>query len=525
MPFRPDQFSAGLASVAYVSLCTLHLCQSVSAPNRGVFAAVNSAMKMSRLLLNRPGRVWIATILVAVVFVPVAKASDLTRDLQALAEVLEVPEPSEVNAALLRQAQNLRQGDFVRSLYKQRQGVAIWTDPAMILSLRAALESSTADGLLVDELRPRGFHDPLSPDARLSVAQREILLTDTLVALGDRLANGRADPRGLAPRDDDPIAWRHAEPQVMGALSQRLDQGDIAGLVADMRPDTDLYLRLRSALATELERARDPALIDTLRVNIERARWFARAVGDVDRIEVNIPAYTSTLYLDDEPVWQERVIVGKPDRRTPVFVSLMDHVVLDPTWTVPRSIIEDRLYEQAISDPLGFSNRGFQLRDVEGRWYDPVDIEWERYRAESLPYDVVQMPGSNNALGRVKFMFDNPYSVYLHDTPSRGLFDREERALSHGCVRVEDPDALARIILSRRADLDAQAIAELYADADNIPIDLTAPLPVALLYWTIDVDEQGNYVYFDDIYSRDAEVLKALNEVPRQRPVRSAMLP
>lgn len=491
----------------------------------GVFAAMDLAMKTSSVLPERAPCLWVVAVLICLVLLPTAQASDLNRDLKALTAVLQPLEPSVVNAALQQQDGALRHTEFVRKLYEQREWRAIWVDAASIVSLRAALNVSTADGLLVDELRPPGPHDPFSPEALLSAVEREILLTDTLVALGDRLRNGRADPRGLAPRDEDFVAWRDVEPQVMVALSRQLDQRDIAGVVASMRPNTALYARLRKALASEREANTDPALIDTLRVNIERARWIARAVGDVDRIEVNIPAYTSTLYLDGENVWQERVIVGKPDRRTPVFVSLMDHVVLDPTWTVPRSIIKDRLLDQASADPAGFSNQGFQLRDVQGAWHDPTDIDWSRYSADSLPYDMVQMPGSNNALGRVKFMFANPYAVYLHDTPSRGLFDRDKRALSHGCVRVDDPDGLTRLILSRRGELDQQAIAELYADGDNIPVDLTAPLPVALLYWTVDIDEDGNYVHFDDIYGRDAEVLKALNEVPQHRSWTTATLP
>lgn len=453
-----------------------------------------------------------AAILSCTLVVPPAAASTVKLDIHALAQVLEPLAPGEVTAALDQGGKFLRREEYVRRLYERRAGRAIWNDAASIVTLRAAVSTSVNDGLRKGELDYPKIGNPFDPEAALDAAEREILLTDTLVALGDRLTNGRADPRGLAPAAGIPLAWRDVEPLVLENLSRQLDEGDLVGVIESMRPTSGFYTRLRSALTKELNGGKDAALIATLRVNLERARWFARLIADEDRVVVNIPAFTAALYLDGVRVWQERTIVGKQDRRTPVFVSAMKDVVLDPTWTVPRSIIEDRLFDEASGDPAGFAAQGFQLRDNRGVWHYPTDIEWSRYTADSLPFDMVQMPGSSNALGQVKFLFDNPYAVYLHDTPSRHLFEQDNRALSHGCVRVQHPDELARLILSNRGGLDQQAIASLHDDGDNVPVTLYEPLMVALLYWTVDVDENGNIVHYDDIYDRDEVILKALND-------------
>lgn len=400
---------------------------------------------------------------------------------------------------------------FLIALYERRAWRPIWTDEDAIVALRDAIDASPYDGLVAGELARLPAEDPFSPAANLSSAEREVLLTDRLLALGDRLVNGRADPRGLGVDEGVAIAWRDAEHASLDLADDFLEAGDIPGLLAAMRPTTALYQRLRTVLRRELANLHpDPKAIDALRINLERARWFDRALGDRDRVIVNIPAFSLELWLDDERVWSTRVVVGKAHRRTPVFVSEMRDVVLDPTWTVPRSLIEETLFDEARTDPQGFAQRGFRLRDQFGSWHSPTDIDWAAYHAAHFPFDVVQMPGTHNALGNVKFMFDNPYAVYLHDTPARGLFDEASRAFSHGCVRVEHPEELARRILEEGGGLDAEGIASLRAESDNIAIDLLEPLMVGLLYWTVDVDADGRLVHFEDIYGRDALILQGI---------------
>lgn len=429
------------------------------------------------------------------------------------------PAPQAIADASRQHEASLHAPGFLQALYEARDWAPIWTDRQATDDLLRALSASESDGLLAGELRRQGPEDPFDKYASLTPAERELLLSDTLIALGDRLVNGRADPRGLALQDGRPRDWVNPESASLRVAVDYLDAGDVRGLVEAMRPSSDLYRRLRLALMRELAGTRDARNVSDLRVNLERARWFERALGDRDRVVVNIPAFSLDLHINGEAVWQTRVIVGKTDRRTPVFVSEMRDVVLDPTWTVPRSIIEERLYDEGRTDPQAFAARGFRLRDASGHWHSPVDVDWARYASDEFPFDVVQMPGSNNALGRVKFLFDNPYAVYLHDTPSRGLFDQASRAFSHGCVRVQHPEELEQRVLEHFGELDAEAIASLRADADNVPVDLLEPLMVGLLYWTIDVDQHGQLVRFEDIYDRDALIRDGITHIAAPKPL------
>ena len=142
---------------------------------------------------------------------------------------------------------------------------------------------------------------------------------------------------------------------------------------------------------------------------------------------------------------------------------------------------------------------------------DPASVDWSQYTGATFPYGVVQRPGPKNALGLVKFLFPNKYSVYLHDTPGRGLFDRADRTFSHGCIRVENPLKLAEIILADRLGWDRAKINGVVAAGKLSQVNLPKPLPVLLLYWTVDPQFDGSANFYQDIYGRDARLLKALN--------------
>ena len=140
--------------------------------------------------------------------------------------------------------------------------------------------------------------------------------------------------------------------------------------------------------------------------------------------------------------------VGKTYRRTPLFRSDISYLVFNPTWTVPPGIIAADILPAARQDPHAITRKGLRVFDAAGRELNPEAIDWSRFRSGHIPYTLRQDPGPSNALGRVKFMFPNPYAVYLHDTPSQSLFDRADRAFSSGCVRVERALDLAEIVLN-----------------------------------------------------------------------------
>lgn len=250
--------------------------------------------------------------------------------------------------------------------------------------------------------------------------------------------------------------------------------------------------------------------IAQVRVNLERARWVAQDLP-ASFVAVNVAGAKVYLLRDGQVAFETRAIVGKDYTRTPVFRADMRYIDLNPTWTVPPSIVDEVIAEVA-RDPAYLERQGIQIVDGEGRTVDPASVDLPSYRGRAFPYVLRQQPGAFNPLGRIKLMFPNRYNVYLHDTPTRGLFAREERLFSHGCIRVEDPLTLAAMILNEPERWSREA---LQAAIENEPstqtIQLARPMPVLILYWTASADFDGELHFYRDVYERDAELLAALN--------------
>jgi len=254
-----------------------------------------------------------------------------------------------------------------------------------------------------------------------------------------------------------------------------------------------------------------------LRANLERWRWLPRDLGD-EYLLVNIAGFSMHLRSNGEILMTQRVVVGTPFRRTPVFSGNMSYLVLNPSWEVPpRLAVQDVLprirADETYLETMGFSvYRGW---GADEQRIDPAGVDWARLSARNFPYRLRQAPGPENALGRVKFMFPNRHNVYLHDTPARGLFAREERAFSSGCIRVEDADALTKWLLNERSTImSPQRIRAILDSGVETTVRLDRPLPVHLLYWTAWVDDQGRVQYRGDIYQRDLALIEALEAAP-----------
>jgi murein L,D-transpeptidase YcbB/YkuD len=241
------------------------------------------------------------------------------------------------------------------------------------------------------------------------------------------------------------------------------------------------------------------ARVDQIRVNLERARWVLNR--PLDRaVIVNIAGFRVLLMADGEMVWEARAIIGKTYTRTPVFLDEIEYLEVNPTWSVPASIAERTIRPRLQQGAATLEREGFVGYDARG---NRVPLT----RAARF----VQMPGPDNALGRIKFMFPNPYAVYLHDTPARDLFDRAQRSFSAGCIRVEHPFDLAERLLAAQDGWDRARLDALVASGERRRIDLEAPMPVAILYWTVDPAPEGGVVFYNDIYERDAPLLAALD--------------
>lgn len=245
--------------------------------------------------------------------------------------------------------------------------------------------------------------------------------------------------------------------------------------------------------------------IEQLRLNLERTRWVMHRIED-DFVIVNIAGFKAYLVRDRQIVWNAKVQVGAPFHKSPVFRSELKYVVFKPTWTVPYSIATREMLPKIKADPTYFDTRDFDVKDRAGNLVDPASIDWSQLSRRNFGYTFVQRAGPGNALGQVKFIFPNKFSVYLHDTPSKALFGKAERAFSHGCIRVEHPFEFAEVLL----ESEGWDRARIDAIVETKSVYLSKPLPVFLLYWTAEVDDEGVVHFFTDVYERDEKVAKAL---------------
>lgn len=249
--------------------------------------------------------------------------------------------------------------------------------------------------------------------------------------------------------------------------------------------------------------------IDQLRVNLERMRRLSD-IENHDFVVVNIAAFKAYVIRDGQVAWTTKVIVGERGDETPEFYSALSHIVFNPTWTVPYSIASEELLPKIKADPGFFARGRYELFDGDGDRVDPSTIDWSAIGIGNFPFTIVQQPGPANQLGQVKFMFPNEYSVCMHDTPVKSLFDKAARAFSHGCIRVDDPLQFAAVLLDHEGWSREQIDAEI-KNSETRTIELSEPSPLHVSYWTAEVDDLGQVYFYDDLYGRDAEVLRKLN--------------
>jgi murein L,D-transpeptidase YcbB/YkuD len=249
--------------------------------------------------------------------------------------------------------------------------------------------------------------------------------------------------------------------------------------------------------------------IDQLRLSLERARWVADdTAGEV--IVVNIAGSEVFAMRNGERFWARRAVVGRVNRQTPVFRGAMTWLELNPTWTVPPTILREDVLPRLRRDPGYLAEHQLSVIDARGRVVNPLTIDWQRV-GDRPPWIFRQAPGPKNSLGRIKFMFPNPHAVFLHDTPARELFERTRRLLSSGCVRIEDPLSLAEILLANPARWNRKTLQAVIDTGKTQRVNLPRPWPVLMLYWTAELDAAGRIRFLPDVYDRDPALLAALN--------------
>jgi len=443
-------------------------------------------------------------------------------------------------------------GKLLVALYAPRQYQPVWTDSRQ-QSFQRALDQAEAQGLDPVDYAV-GTRDP---------AARELSLTDAFIRYARALAQGRVPPASF---EKD---WYIDSPGFDPAKAfEAAIAGDVATVLVGLAPHETAYERLQLVLAhyralaktgwpvlaassilragvrgepvqrlrerltaegyaasgTREEPIYDKPLAEAVArfqathgiavsgvtdaetrtalnvtaaervhqivLNLERWRSLPR-IEAASRIEVNVAAATAVLYQDGQAVETSRVIVGSLIHHTPVLRAEMQSILFNPSWYVPHSIYVKELRPAIERDPLYMERGGYVFREVNG--------------ASQL----VQLPGPKNALGQIKFEIPNPADVYMHDTPDRKYFARAKRFLSHGCVRVEGPKELARLLL-HSPNWSSAAIDAAIASGKTERVMLAQPLPVYLLYWTAFVDPDGTAEFRDDVYGRDRRLDQAL---------------
>ena len=384
------------------------------------------------------------------------------------------------------------------------------------------------------QIRPEKF----DPAAHLDRALQENTVEQSLLELTPEnpqyrtLRKGLADYRALAQRGGWPTVPKTVRVKPgqksphFAVLAKRLAaSGDYSGSVpgdatpvvyGDELQDAVKNFQRRHGLAED--GMVSPALIAEMNVpveqrirqielNLERWRWLPRKLGE-RYILVNIPEYRLEVWERDRVPLSMRVVVGKTDTPTPIFNDEMTHVVFSPYWNVPPDIAQGETLPEVMNDPGFLQRTNMEVLDSNGNVVDPESIDL----SQPTRYRFRQRPGAHNSLGLVKFMFPNQHNVYLHDTPSDSLFARASRSFSHGCVRVEQPMALAEYVLRDQPEWTTERIQQAMEAGQERTVKLREALPVYLGYWTARVSPDGVIQFRKDVYGVDNRLTVLLAE-------------
>jgi murein L,D-transpeptidase YcbB/YkuD len=310
------------------------------------------------------------------------------------------------------------------------------------------------------------------------------------VLIAQDLANGREPTEPVARRFAGGATRLDAEGAAT-LMRDALSRGDVAQSLEQLAPQDTGYLALRNALGALPQSApveQRAALVATL----ERHRWMPREPQG-RMLLVNIPAYRIDLVEDGNVIESHRVIVGKPSTPTPQFTAAVEAVTINPRWSVPASIVAESVGSLIRTRPATARARGYS---------------WSRSAGGGL--SVVQAPGDQNALGRLKLELPNPFNVYIHDTNARELFERPERAFSHGCIRLAEPTALAATLLAD-AGWDAAGIEKAIRAGKTVRAPLRRAIPVRIVYFTAEASPDGGAVhYWRDVYRLDRSLARGV---------------
>ena len=370
--------------------------------------------------------------------------------------------------------------------------------------MRAFLAADPAE--FVAGLPPRG-----ADYARLLAAKDDFARTVALGGWGDRVPDGRKLQRGATGGRAAALARRLVAMQYLDGPAPEAFDARVAQAVEQFQADHGLAVDGVAGPAT-LAAINVPAeeRLEAILVALERERWL-----NLDRgrrhVWVNLTDFTAKIVDDGRVTFETRSVVGMDadDRRSPEFSDEMDHMVVNPTWYVPRSIVVNEYLPMLQRNPYAVPQ--LVLVGQSGKTYGRQGFDFRVWNAQTFPFAMREPPSQGNALGQVKFMFPNKHNIYLHDTPAKSLFAKSKRDFSHGCIRLADPFGFAHAILERQsADPDGLFRSRLTTGRES-RIDIEAPIPVHIVYRTAFTEARGRVQFRGDVYGRDARIWSALS--------------
>lgn len=335
-------------------------------------------------------------------------------------------------------------------------------------------------------------------EAYEELAKLEIETADALLSYSSALQYGVVNPNKTLRHYY--IETKRPDSVFMKSV---LTSNDLASLLDSIQPTSPLYLALQKELkSTAVEDQKGKATSKTIMVNMERARW-KQDFDASNMVYVNIPAFQLDVFKEGKSIMNMKVVVGATGHETPTLASKIHSVQVNPVWNIPKSIAGKEILKHVQDDRFYLVNSGIDVLEDGKVIEDSENIDWSVFSADDLPYRFRQRPGDENALGKIKFLFKNNSSVYLHDTPSQAAFDKENRALSHGCVRVDKPLDLAQALFGNGNKFNTiKSEMESAEQMEANDIALSPQTQVVLDYKTIDLKNNTLYFY-SDIYGED----------------------
>ena len=354
------------------------------------------------------------------------------------------------------------------------------------------------------------LNDGVTASARL-----DALLTDAFSSIAMDLKFGR-----LRDRDNS------SDSIVTRLLDSVAANGGVLRSLNSVEPRLEGYRQLKSALKVFLDSLplserhsvlqnsdgiSDPlnSRIQTIEINLERWRSERRLWGP-RYVLVNIPAFMLYVISGGAVVMESRVIVGKPDTPTPALTSMLECLITYPYWHVPRKIAVEEYLPVIQRDSMFLRRNNFDILDRKGTTLDPDSVAWSTFSKNYFPVSLRQREGTENSLGIVKFVFDNPYAVFLHDTNARRLFNSNVRAYSHGCIRVEAAVKLSHYLLTGDVQAHSSLFNRYLKEKVRHTINFPSSVPIHIRYFTVAVEEDGSLVFYKDLYKRDDPLVKAI---------------